>query len=191
MVGAVAAKGYAATTVADVLVRARVSRSAFYEQFRDKEDCFLACYDWGSEQVLEAATMAFSTGGPWRDRARRVFRSVLETFALHPHLAKVCMVEALAAGPAANERYRTAIAGLVSLVEEDMLVNGDVPPVPRVVLLGLIGGTSMIIYEEILAGRTTELPALEDDLTRMWVASFLGYARAGAHPGATRTKAAT
>jgi AcrR family transcriptional regulator len=42
MVGAVAAKGYAATTVADVLVRARVSRSAFYEQFRDKEDCFLA-----------------------------------------------------------------------------------------------------------------------------------------------------
>jgi AcrR family transcriptional regulator len=187
MVGAVAAKGYAATTVADVLVRARVSRSAFYEQFRDKEDCFLACYDWGSDQVLEAVTTAFSTGGPWRERARRVFRSVLETFALRPQLARVCMVEALAAGPAANERYSGAIAGLVSLVEEDMLVYGDAPPVSRVVLLGLIGGTSMIIYEEILAGRTTELPALEDDLTRMWLAGFLGYALAGSDPGATRT----
>jgi hypothetical protein len=97
------------------------------------------------------------------------------------------MVEALAAGPAANERYSGAIAGLVSLVEEDMLVYGDAPPVSRVVLLGLIGGTSMIIYEEILAGRTTELPVLEDDLTRMWVAGFLGYARAGSDPGATRT----
>jgi hypothetical protein len=57
-----------------------------------------------------------------------------------------------------------------------MVVNGDVPVAPRMVYLGLVGGTSMIIYEEILAGRTAGLPALADDLTRLWLASILGYA---------------
>jgi AcrR family transcriptional regulator len=179
MVAAVEAKGYAATSVADVLVRAQVSRSAFYAQFRDKEDCFLACYDWGTGLVLEAATTALDAAGPWRQRIRRVYQNVLDTFAQYPHLARVCMVEALAAGPAAIDRYRDAIAALVELLERDMVDHADVPQVPRLVLLSLIGGTSNIIYEEILAGRTIGLPALADDLTRLWLAAFLGYAAAG------------
>jgi len=187
MVAAVAAKGYAATTVADVLARARVSRSAFYEQFRDKEDCFLACYESGTSLVLEAVTTAFDAGVPWRQRMRGVFQSLLETFAQHPDLAKVCMVDALAAGPAANDRYRSAIAGLVLLGEKDMIGRADVPPAPRLVFLSLIGGISMILYEEILAGRTAELPELADDLTRLWLAGFVGYARAGGDPTATES----
>jgi AcrR family transcriptional regulator len=187
MVAAVAAKGYAATTVADVLARARVSRSAFYEQFRDKEDCFLACYESGTSLVLEAVTTAFDAGVPWRQRMRGVFQSLLETFAQHPDLAKVCMVDALAAGPAANDRYRSAIAGLVLLGEKDMIGRADVPPAPRLVFLSLIGGISMILYEEILAGRTAELPELADDLTRLWLAGFVGYARVGGDPTATES----
>jgi AcrR family transcriptional regulator len=187
MVAAVAAKGYAATTVADVLARARVSRSAFYEQFRDKEDCFLACYESGTSLVLEAVTTAFDAGVPWRQRMRGVFQSLLETFAQHPDLAKVCMVDALAAGPAAHDRYRSAIAGLVLLGEKDMIGRADVPPAPRLVFLSLIGGISMILYEEILAGRTAELPELADDLTRLWLAGFVGYARVGGDPTATES----
>ena len=171
MVAAVAAKGYAATTVADVLARARVSRSAFYEQFRDKEDCFLACYESGTSLVLEAVTTAFDAGVPWRQRMRGVFQSLLETFAQHPDLAKVCMVDALAAGPAANDRYRSAIAGLVLLGEKDMIGRADVPPAPRLVFLSLIGGISMILY----------------DLTRLWLAGFVGYARVGGDPTATES----
>jgi AcrR family transcriptional regulator len=186
MVAAVDAKGYAATTVANVLSRARVSRSAFYEQFRDKEDCFLACYDSGTSLVLEAVTSGFGQGGSWRERMRRVYQSVLETFAQHPQLARVCMVEALAAGPAANKRYQSAIAGLASLAENDMIAHGDVPPVPRLVFTSLIGGASTIIYQEILAGRTVELPALADDLTRLWVAELLGYGQADDPSSVTR-----
>ena len=44
---AVAEKGYAATTVADVVGRAGVSRKTFYEHFADKEECFLAAWDAG------------------------------------------------------------------------------------------------------------------------------------------------
>src|SRR5882724_3806888 len=40
MAEVVAEKGYQATTVADVVERAGVSRRTFYEQFPDREACF-------------------------------------------------------------------------------------------------------------------------------------------------------
>src|SRR4051794_32391335 len=62
----VAEKGYARTTVADVIERAGVSRKTFYEHFRDKETCFLAAYDTGVEVLL--ATMRAAE--PIRGRVR-------------------------------------------------------------------------------------------------------------------------
>src|SRR3954470_22993998 len=53
MAEAASVKGYAKTTVADVIKRARVSRETFYEHFSDKEDCFLAAYDEAVNHVLE------------------------------------------------------------------------------------------------------------------------------------------
>ena len=50
----VAAKGYAAATVADLTREAGVSRTTFYELFEDKEACFLAAYD----EAVEAAGAA-------------------------------------------------------------------------------------------------------------------------------------
>jgi AcrR family transcriptional regulator len=182
MVAAVDAKGYLATSVADVLVRARVSRSAFYEQFRGKEDCFLACYDLGAGLVFDAATAALAAGGVWPQRVRRMYEALLGTFAEYAQLARVCMVEALAAGPAANLRYREANAGFVSLMEGDMMANTDVPRVPRTLIFGLVGGSSATIFEEIAAGRAAELLRLVDDLTRFWVAGFVGYRRDGDVP---------
>jgi len=45
MVECVAREGYAATSVKGVITLAGVSRRAFYEQFANREDCFLATFD--------------------------------------------------------------------------------------------------------------------------------------------------
>jgi AcrR family transcriptional regulator len=175
MVTAVNANGYAATSVADVIQVARVSRSAFYELFRDKEDCFLACYDRGTTLLFDATQAALAQGGPWRERMRRVYADLTATFAEHPHLARVCMVEALAAGPAANARYRAALDGFVSIIEADMAAHSDVPKVGRLSMFGLVAGSSAIIYEEIVAGRIAQLPDLAEDMTRFFLSGFLGF----------------
>lgn len=49
-------KGYAAATVADVTAAAGVSRTTFYEQFRNKGDAFLQAYDEFGEQFLADIT---------------------------------------------------------------------------------------------------------------------------------------
>src|SRR6516162_935934 len=58
-VAAVAQKGYASVTVADIVRRARVSRAAFYLHFRGREECFLAATRRGGQllsgYVVEAA----------------------------------------------------------------------------------------------------------------------------------------
>src|ERR1700694_5830109 len=54
VVDVVADKGYAATRVADIVARAGVSLATFYQQFRDKDDCFLAAYMAGSKRLFAA-----------------------------------------------------------------------------------------------------------------------------------------
>ncbi len=61
---AVSEHGYANTPVAEVLRRARVSRETFYEQFSNKEECFLAAYDASATILLQTIR---NTPGPESD----------------------------------------------------------------------------------------------------------------------------
>lgn len=54
MASAVADKGYPATTIADVVARAHVSRRTFYERFEDKDTCLAACYAVLRDHMLAA-----------------------------------------------------------------------------------------------------------------------------------------
>jgi AcrR family transcriptional regulator len=60
MVVAVADKGFARVAVADVVERAGVSRKTFYEQFANKEECFLAAYDAGVDGLMGAIDEALA-----------------------------------------------------------------------------------------------------------------------------------
>ncbi len=59
---AVADKGYAATTIDDIVRGAGVSKKTFYEHFRDKEDCFVAAYEAAADALLRARARARSEG---------------------------------------------------------------------------------------------------------------------------------
>jgi len=107
----VAEKGYAAATVADIVDRASVSRTTFYEQFPDKEACFIAAFDFAVEYVLGQMRQAWEElgdgdddGRDWRERVRSDLTTYLRVLASEPAFARALHVEALAAGPAALER---------------------------------------------------------------------------------------
>ena len=117
----VAAKGYVATTVADVVERAGVSRRTFYEQFPDKESCFLAAYDTGVEVMLGRIRDAVEplAADDWRARARTGLQTYLEVLAAEPDFAWCFHVEVLSAGPAALSR-RSGIHTLFSGLWRDV-----------------------------------------------------------------------
>jgi AcrR family transcriptional regulator len=149
MTRAVATKGYAKVTVADVVSLAGVSRRTFYEQFSDKEDCFLAAYTTGSQAVIDdiAAAVRASDSDDWRERVRVGITTYLEILSAEPDLARTLLVDVLGAGPRAvelrrrvrerfaalyageegvvSEPYRRALVGAISeLVQEHILTDG-------------------------------------------------------------------
>jgi AcrR family transcriptional regulator len=108
MADATAAKGYANVAVADVIERAGVSRRSFYEQFSNKEECFLAAYDAGVDGMLEEiseaeAAVAASAGGLLAG-ARAGTEVYLQLLADNPAFARTFLIEVLGAGPAALAR---------------------------------------------------------------------------------------
>ena len=60
MLDAVGEQGYVATSVADVLSRAGVSRRTFYEHFADKEACFLQAFDHVAAVSRDAVRASFA-----------------------------------------------------------------------------------------------------------------------------------
>ena len=60
MADLLAERGYSSVTVAEIVARARVSKRTFYEQFAEREDCFLATYVALAEQPLARITAAAS-----------------------------------------------------------------------------------------------------------------------------------
>src|SRR5690349_15535082 len=79
MACAVAEKGYAAVTIADVVAGAQVSKRTFYEHFSGKEDCFFACYSDASDGLAGLVREA-AAGSADRDGPHRVVKAVRAYF---------------------------------------------------------------------------------------------------------------
>jgi AcrR family transcriptional regulator len=114
MAEAVTERGYANVTVADVIKRAGVSRETFYEQFANKEDCFMAAYDTIVVVLLKALKEAISPppgtdAGGLRELIDRIVSRYLDELS-ETTLAWAFLIEINAAGPAAVKRRAEAQA---------------------------------------------------------------------------------
>lgn len=74
MAETMAAKGYGATSVADVLRAAGVSRRTFYEQFASKADCFMSAFEEAADVVFGPAFEQDGTSGEPLERFAAVTR---------------------------------------------------------------------------------------------------------------------
>ncbi|MET7769620.1 helix-turn-helix domain-containing protein [Nocardia sp. NPDC005366] len=103
IVASVECKGYAATTLADIVGRARVSRSTFYEHFDTKQDCFLEALR--SAQAMLARRIVDELAALGEASAQARIASVVTTFcevvAAEPGFARVMIVESLCVDRAA------------------------------------------------------------------------------------------
>jgi AcrR family transcriptional regulator len=73
----VAAHGYASTTVAELIVRARVSRRCFYEHFDERSDCFLQAFALTVERLTAAVQAACERETLWPESVRAGIEAVL------------------------------------------------------------------------------------------------------------------
>lgn len=172
MVAAVAAKGYEDTTVADVLERSGVSRSAFYEHFRDKEECFLATFEGISEQAMTLIREELERDGNGSEEARlrRAVQRTLETIAEEPAVARLCFDGIYTAGAPGRMALEKVMGEFEALTGETVAdVIGD--ELPKEIIWGLLGGTQAVIQIHLGREEDGRLVGVGDDLLS-WALSY-------------------
>jgi AcrR family transcriptional regulator len=170
MVGVVAEHGYVATTVGAVLKRARISRQTFYENFTNKEDCFLAAFDERAEVFVARIEEAF---GPADDpvalRLDRVMDAYLGSLAAAPAAARVFLIEIYGAGYAGVSRRLASQERFASLVADAIKAGGRWRPglEPQFIGRALIGAVSALVTARIEVGDVAGLAGLRGQVTEL------------------------
>jgi AcrR family transcriptional regulator len=173
---AIAENGYSGTTIAHITRHAAVSRRTFYEHFNSKDECFVAAYDTVMNELRERVSAGFEEADDWPHAVRSGIGAMLSFLAAEPHLARLCMVEALVAGPVVVERYDAAIQSFVPYFQ-----GGREGRPPEVLARlsptteeALVGGMVSLISRRIIAGKAEELEELLPDLVEFTLTPYLG-----------------
>ena len=174
LVDVVAERGYNATTVANITKAASVSRRTFYEHFPDKEACFLAAYAMVSSHILDSMQVAADAFEAWPQKVRAALATMLRFLAGEPELARVCMIEPVAAGGEIAARHRSLMQSFVTILKAGRPQHSGKRPLPEATEETLVGGIISLIVREINAGRTEQLEKLLPDLVELTMAPYLG-----------------
>ena len=162
---AVAEKGFVRATVADVIARAGVSRETFYEQYSDKEDCFLHALEEGARALNEIlAAVAAGTKGDAIDKFEELLKAYLNMLASEPEFAKAFLIDAYGAGPSVTERRLELQQQFVDLIYE---IFRDEPDSDRFGAEVLVAAVSSMVTARVGLGRAADLPGLREPLVAL------------------------
>lgn len=138
MIAAVARHGCTDATIAHAIADAHVSRSTFYEQFTDKEDCFLAAYEDLAGRMTHKLREAVE-GAPWPEKAEAMMSSVLDPEEQATPRWRLLLSLARGGGPRvrlARERLVTELEGLLDRLLDNPPANTLTLDIPAKALLG-------------------------------------------------------
>jgi AcrR family transcriptional regulator len=174
MIGAVTQAGYSTLTVQNVLTRAGISRPTFYEQFEDKEDCFLAAFDASAARMCERIEAAVTAAGRgWRDGLRSGIAELLRFIAEEPEEARTVLVEARASSPAGLRRRDELLDRFATCIDALVREDLDEPP-SAIAAAGVVGGIESVLYARLQKGETEDLDALLPSLMYFAVLAYAG-----------------
>jgi AcrR family transcriptional regulator len=162
-----------------VIARARVSRKTFYDLFEDREDCFLAAFDQSVDQLSALVSSAYEDESTWRDGVRAGLLALLRFMDDEPGLARICVVEALGAGPRVLKR-RTQILGRVKKVIDQGRTSAGAHATraaersPDVTAEGVVGAVFAVLHARLLARSHEPFVSLLGPLMSMIVLPYLG-----------------
>lgn len=169
-------KGYHATTIAEIVASAGVSRATYYELFKDKEDCFLATIEEALRR-LQSAVLPVALRDEqdrWADRVPEVVEALLRFLAEEPAYSKTAIIEALACGERAFELYTAGASMVAALIDQGREAASPDAQLPKRTARIVLGAGEWLVTSEMIAGRTERVTELAPDFVYIAVLPFLG-----------------
>ncbi len=152
MLEAVGAEGYEQTSVRTVLDRTGVYRQAFYDNFADKDDCFLQAYDRGVQRVEALLTAAAAEEGTWTGELRAGLGALLDFLDAEPDVGRALVVEVHAAGPAAQAKRTAVMQRINTFLDRARESGGETESPPAIAGEGVAAGIHAVIHSRLALG---------------------------------------
>jgi AcrR family transcriptional regulator len=174
MVAIACEDGVQAASVSRVSALARVAPATFYRLFADRDDCLLAALEQALALAQARAQAAHDAHEGWADSVRAALFALLCLFDEDPRVARLCVLHAHAAGPAALARRGEVLEQLARV-----LARGSLPrAAPAITAQALVGGALAIVHARLLRADPRPLAELLGPLMSMLVLPYLGGAAA-------------
>lgn len=171
MLAAIEQRGYAATTIADIVAHARVSKRTFYEHFRDKEECFLAAYAAASAETMRVIAEAAVGLSTFEQQIRASVQAYLSYLEEKRALTRVFLLEIHAAGAPAlkmrrqiHQQFAEQMQMLVEAARADGARVKSLSPQTAIAVVGGINELVLVALEK--KAKLAELAETATDLVR-------------------------
>ncbi len=166
-----AESGYVRTTIDQIVRRAGISPSMFYNHFQSKEEALMAAIDSAGARLLAGVLPAFRRAPEWPSGVQIAIRALFNQLAARPALAQLLMVEVYAAGPAALERREQALRPLEAIW---LGACRQWPQTPDVLFEAIQGGIYHLAYRRLADSGPAALRGLAPVGVYLVLAPFLG-----------------
>jgi AcrR family transcriptional regulator len=172
-IAVVAERGYAATSVAEVLGRTGVDEATFHGHFEDEAACFQAAWEFVSNRYMPNALAAYQGASGWRQQIRAVGQAILGYLLEHPDHGRILFVE----GPDPDEPGRALdpnVDVFIELIDGGRREMDDPSVLTRATAEGIAGAVNERIAVCLRQGADEELPKLLPELMYLVVLPYLG-----------------
>lgn len=151
MLEVVGNNGYDAASVRMVLDSTGLYRQAFYDEFADKEGCYLEALRFGAAKLEATAVEAAAAEDDWKGQLRAGIAAVLGTLEESPAMGRALIVEVHAAGAEALAIRSEAMKRLTDFVDSARRVaSGEAPP--PIAAEGIVAGMHAVVHAKLAAG---------------------------------------
>lgn len=173
-------KGYAATTVADIMQLASVGGRVFYRHFANKHDAFQALHEHGFQQLMDVTASAFFAENGWPRRSWEAGRALTQFLEENPLIAHVGFVEAYAIGPSAVQRVEDSHVAFMFFLQEGLAQATPERMPSRVTMEAVIASVFEVIYLCVRGSGRPRLSGMLGPIAHLWLSPFLGVEEADA-----------
>ncbi|HEY3829525.1 MAG TPA: TetR/AcrR family transcriptional regulator [Solirubrobacteraceae bacterium] len=165
MIEAIATRGYRNTSVKHVIGLAGVSRRAFYEQFANKEDCFLETFDLIVHRGIKRINQAYrSTPGGMEERMRKAFGAYVEEVQTNSKALHLVVIDAQTAGVGGLRRLRRITATLEGVLSNSFADRRETDALPLPVVRCIVGGLRRATFIHLRDERVEDLSGLAEEM---------------------------
>jgi AcrR family transcriptional regulator len=167
MIEAVATRGYQNTSVRHVIGLAGVSRRAFYEQFANKEDCFMETFDLVVNRGITRINQAYrSAQGGLEERMRTAFAAFVEEVETNSKALTLVMIDAQAVSPEGLRRLGRTMRMFEGLLSNSFSDPRHPDALPLPVVRAIVGGLRRAAFLRLRDGASEDLAALSEEMLK-------------------------